>query len=129
VYQITAAGRAELDDWVRELVSTPERERPRFMAGLSMLAALSPSEALELLERRLGLLREDLQHRAAALSRDAESVSRLFLVESEYALALLKAEAEWVDSLVAELRDGSFPGIDQWGAASGGAALAPAEES
>src|SRR5688572_3310914 len=33
VYRITDAGRSELDDWVRELVSTPERERPRFMAG------------------------------------------------------------------------------------------------
>jgi len=50
IYRITDAGHAELVDWVRELVSTPQPEYPRFKAGLSVLAALagvprSPSTA------------------------------------------------------------------------------------
>src|SRR5664279_2076866 len=36
LYRITPAGRDELEDWVRELVSTPETEYPRFEAGLSL---------------------------------------------------------------------------------------------
>ena len=33
VYRITDAGRAELQDWARELLGEPEREFPRFEAG------------------------------------------------------------------------------------------------
>src|SRR5579863_4287273 len=36
VYRITAAGRGELVDWARELVSTPQPEHPKFKAGLSV---------------------------------------------------------------------------------------------
>src|SRR6202023_2975952 len=32
-YQITGAGRAELTDWLRELLSVPEREHTRFEAA------------------------------------------------------------------------------------------------
>ena len=34
-YQITDAGRAELADWLRELISEPEREYTRFEAALA----------------------------------------------------------------------------------------------
>ena len=34
-YQITDAGRAELKDWLRELLSVPEREYTRFEAALA----------------------------------------------------------------------------------------------
>ena len=39
---------------------------------------------------------------------------RLFLIESEYQLALRRAEAEWVRGLLSELTDGTFPGLDAW---------------
>ena len=39
---------------------------------------------------------------------------RLFLVESEYHLALRRAEAEWVRGLLKEFTDGTFPGIKAW---------------
>src|SRR5581483_6078208 len=34
-YRITDAGLAEMKDWLRELLATPEREYTRFEAGLS----------------------------------------------------------------------------------------------
>src|SRR6185312_10869947 len=46
VYRITAAGREELADWVRELIGTPEREQPRFEAGLSVLGVLQAAQAV-----------------------------------------------------------------------------------
>src|ERR1700735_3261475 len=48
-YQITDAGRAELKDWLRELLSVPEREYTRFEAALADSAVLPPDELIGLL--------------------------------------------------------------------------------
>lgn len=114
VYGITDAGRAELRDWTRELIVTPEREHPKFLAGLSVLTALPPDEATDLLARRLELLTGQLDAQREWLARGASDVPRLFLVEDEYDLAVREAEAAWLRGLVAELRDGSFPDLDRW---------------
>src|ERR687896_2763999 len=53
VYAITDAGRREQRDWLRELVEEPRHEYPHFVAALSLIAALPPDEAVELLGRRL----------------------------------------------------------------------------
>jgi hypothetical protein len=39
---------------------------------------------------------------------------RLFVIESEYRLAMGEAELAWVRGIVHELEDGSFPGLDEW---------------
>ena len=114
VYRITPAGRDELEDWVRELVSTPETEYPRFEAGLSVLGALSPDEATVLLERRSRLLEQRLAGQRASLAHVRDQVPRLFLIESEYDLAMREAEAAWVRALLAELTTGAFPDLAQW---------------
>lgn len=114
VYRITAAGRSELEDWVRELVSTPVPEQPRFRAGLSMLAALAPDEVADLLRERLRLLNREVGRRREHVEQSATEVPRLFLIEVEYAIALLEAEAAWVRSLLAEIESGLFPGIEEW---------------
>ena len=114
VYRITDAGRAELVDWVRELVSTPEREQPRFEAGLSMLGALAPDDAIDLLRRRLDVLEGQLAEQRETLARHSAELPRLFLIENEYDLALREAEAAWVRAVLGELTDGTFPGLAQW---------------
>ncbi|WP_460695252.1 PadR family transcriptional regulator [Nocardia thraciensis] len=113
IYATTPAGRAELEDWTRELLSTPEPEPHRFMAGLSIASLLPPDEVISLLSARLeGLdraiarLRDDLAKTAA--------VPRLFLIEVEYDIAMLRAEAAWVRSLRDELTSGTFPGVAPW---------------
>ena len=40
MYQITEAGRKELDDWMAELVAVPVKEYPQFEAALSELPVL-----------------------------------------------------------------------------------------
>ncbi|GAB2889561.1 PadR family transcriptional regulator [Streptomyces mayteni] len=114
VYRITEAGQAEMVDWVRELVSTPQPEPRRFRAGLSVLAALGPEEAADLLRRRLGLLERECAARRESLARDVLAVPRLFLIEDEYELAALEAEAAWVRSLLDEFASGAFPGLAEW---------------
>ncbi|MEV4767423.1 PadR family transcriptional regulator [Micromonospora chokoriensis] len=114
VYRITDAGRAELVDWARELVSTPMPEHPRFRAGLSVLAALHPDEATDLLRQRLDRLDGALRRDRETLAAHLREIPRLFLVESEYDLAMRDAEAAWLRALLVELTSGSYPGLDTW---------------
>jgi DNA-binding PadR family transcriptional regulator len=113
-YQITDAGREELKDWVRELISEPEREHTKFEAALGEFAVLPPNELIDLLQRRLDALEATIAQHRAALDELVTQVPRLFLVESEYHLALRRAEAEWVRGLLKEFTDGTFPGIREW---------------
>lgn len=114
VYRITEAGREELEDWVRELVSTPERELPRFEAALSVLGVLQPDVATSLLQHRLDLLEAEIGHQRTSLAHHLREVPRLFLIEAEYDLAIREAEATWIRSLLDELAAGSLPGLEQW---------------
>ena len=117
VYRLTPAGRDELMDWVGELLAEPGGERPRFVAGLSMMSVLPPSEAVEFLRmRRLQLGREVVQRRGQ-FEAYGKTVPRLFLVEDEFQLTQLESEISWVDGLIEEIVSGTFPGLDGWAAA------------
>ena len=113
VYQITDAGRDELVGWTRELIAEPEAEHTRFIAGLSVLAVLTPRDVIDLLRRRLGRLTETIDALTAQL-RQASDVPRLFLIEDEYRIAMTQAETDWTRSLLDELSAGTFPYLDAW---------------
>jgi DNA-binding PadR family transcriptional regulator len=113
-YQITEAGRAELMDWIRELLSTPEREYTRFEAALGEGAVVPPDELAALLRQRLDRLDASNTEQERELAAVETQVPRLFMIESEYHLALRRAEADWVRGLLVELTDGTFPGIRDW---------------
>jgi DNA-binding PadR family transcriptional regulator len=104
VYALTDAGRRELRDWLRELVQEPQHEYPQFVAALSLIAALPPSEVVELLGRRLGRLatqRAEIRH---LIDRTvAAGVHPLFLVEEDYRLALLDAESSFVERFIDQI--------------------------
>src|SRR5580698_1194620 len=125
VYQITEAGRQEMLDWTRELLSTPEPEHPRFAAGLSVQMILSPDEVIALLRARLGRLEESIAARRAAITEHLKEIPRLFLVEDEFAVAMVEAEAAWVRGLLEELTSGSFPDLESWRALHGDGEMPP----
>ena len=113
VYQITDAGRDELVAWTRELIAEPEAEHTRFLAGLSVLAVLTPQDVIDLLRRRLARLTQSVDSLTAQLA-EASDVPRLFLIEDEYRIAMTLAEANWTRSLLDELSAGTFPHLDAW---------------
>ncbi len=113
-YQITDAGRDEVNDWLRELLSVPEREHTSFEAALGEAAAVPPDELIDLLRQRLAALEKANGRLQAELATLAAQLPRLFLIESEYYLALRRAEEEWVRGLLNEFTDGTFPGLQDW---------------
>jgi DNA-binding PadR family transcriptional regulator len=114
VYTITEAGRAELRDWLRELLGAPEKEYPRLAAGLSLAGVLPPDEVTTLLRQRIDALVERLDAEGRQLAETARTVPRLFLVEMEYELALVQAEVNWLRSLLQEIEAGTLPGLPLW---------------
>ncbi|HEX4705584.1 MAG TPA: PadR family transcriptional regulator [Pseudonocardiaceae bacterium] len=112
VYALTDAGRDDLRDWLRELLSEPEHEYPHFVAALSLIAALPPSAAVALLRhRRDRLAQQRTEIRSTIDNTLAGGVPALFLVEEEYRLAILVAESSFVERFIAQILD---PG-NGWG--------------
>lgn len=106
VYRLTDHGREELEDWMRELLSTPMKDFPRLLEALSVLAVLEPDDARLQLQSRVLRLEGEIAAMETTLGRLHGVLPRLFQVEAEYALALRRAELEWVGSLVEDLRTG-----------------------
>jgi DNA-binding PadR family transcriptional regulator len=104
VYALSEDGRHELYDWLRELVAQPWHEYPQFGVALSLLSVLSPTEAVELLGRRLVALGEEIDEIRATVRTAADGgVAWVFLVEEEYRLAVLDAESRFVTGLITSL--------------------------
>jgi hypothetical protein len=115
VYAITEAGRAEFQDWLAELVSTPVREYTSLEAGLSLIAGISPDEAAELLEQRAVRLKIEIGASDAALGVAAEQgVPDLFVVETRYRKALLEAELAFTSDLARRIRTDDLGGTVWW---------------
>lgn len=114
VYRITEAGVAELQDWTAELLGTPEDEVTSFEAGLSVLAAIHPDEAIRALRARLDLLTNSLAEQRAEYEQMLTELPRMLLAEWDYNLTLLAAQIGWVRAFLDELVSGAMPGIPQW---------------
>ncbi len=114
IYEITPAGRDELHAWMAELLGEPVKEYPQFEAALCLLPVLPPDEALALLRQRLVMVERNVW----SLTRQIKEAGRLglpplFLVETEYRLALMKAEQQFVAGLVRRIEGGWGP-IELW---------------
>jgi DNA-binding PadR family transcriptional regulator len=113
VYEATAEGRRTLHAWLRTILSTPAREFPDFPAALSLPdPTLSPKELAALLESRVAVQAAKLAHLEAPLPFD---LPRVFLLESEYMAAVLRAEIGWIKGIVSDLRAGrlKFPTMEE----------------
>ncbi len=113
VYRLTEAGRAELDDWMADLIAVPVKEYPQFEAALAELGVIAPDRVLPLLRERVAALEKQISGLRAEMS-GLTWLPRLFQLETEYHLYMQEAELAWVRRLAAEFGDGSFPGLSAW---------------
>lgn len=110
VYAITDAGYAEMRERLRNLLGTAEREYPLFAAGLSFVDRVPKEEAVQLLRQRVKEVEmtvANLTDTVAGL-RD-RGLPRIAIVEAEYQLVRMKADAAWVRQLVADIESGEVP--------------------
>ncbi|MEU9364661.1 PadR family transcriptional regulator [Streptomyces avermitilis] len=114
LYGITDAGREEATEWLSDLLAVPAREYPIFETALSLLGVLHPDEVTRLLDERLTQLEVQVASARGGLEKLYETLPRLFLVETEYQLHMVEAQAEWVRGFLRELHDGSLAGVEAW---------------
>jgi DNA-binding PadR family transcriptional regulator len=109
VYAITEMGRDEITAWLRELLAQPANEYPQFAAALAFFAGLDKDEVVRLLRLRTALLEGQIAGDEKSLKSFMEmGLPRLFLVEGEYALAMKRAEVEWVRRLIVDIEGGKL---------------------
>ncbi len=115
VYRLTDAGRIELFDWISEIISTPVKEYTWFEAGLSLMPVLPPDDVVALLEQRCDRMELEVSQERSLLQIYRErGLPRLFVIESEYLLAMREAELAWTRKLVEEIRSGTLDGVAEW---------------
>jgi DNA-binding PadR family transcriptional regulator len=106
-YALTKAGQAELGRRLDRQVREPRREFPEFLGAVSHLGVLGRERAAEALAERaarLATLIADNQRRLDEAL--AGNVPRLLVVEAEYALAMLRAERDWVLAIADDVTGG-----------------------
>jgi len=134
VYTLTQEGRAQLRDWMRDLLGNPAKEFPQFEAGLSLLPVLPPDEAVALLRERAARLAETIAQMAAQMSDIAavdlstlagpdeqlpppllgQKFPPIFMVEGEYRRALLTTELTFVNDLVRRITEEGWGPVELW---------------
>ena len=131
VFELTLSGYNELRDWMRDLLREPVNEYPQFAAGLSLLPVLPPEEAVSLLRHRALRLSAEatrIEAHLAALAQQelpvppeelppplvGKKFPPLFIVETEFALALLKAELAFVNRLVRRITEEGWGPVELW---------------
>lgn len=115
VYAITDAGRQEMRDWLRALIAEPRHEYPHFVAALSLIAALPPEEVVDLLRERARRVDEQRDETRALVAETlAAAVHPLFLVEEDYRLALLDAEAAFIEDFIERITNPRTGWAPQW---------------
>jgi len=115
IYEITDAGRVEVDEWLSDLIASPEKEYLQFEAALALIGAMHPDRVLELLKTRCTALETLIEEEQAMKEQAAEwKLPRLFLLEGEYMATLRQAELEWVRGLIADIESGELDGLDGW---------------
>lgn len=106
VYRITERGRDELEEWVREVLSSLQKDLPQMVTALSFLPHLEPADARAQLEKRVVHLEMAIAAMDTAARHMEGVLPRLFVLENEYARAMRQAELDYVRSLVADLNSG-----------------------
>ena len=115
VYRITDAGRAEVTDWLAELLGTSVKEFPKFEAGLALMAVLPPERVVELLRARVEQLElASLRLESVVTTATADGVPRVFLVETDYERALVEADLVFTRRLADDIESAALDGVEHW---------------
>jgi DNA-binding PadR family transcriptional regulator len=115
VYAITDSGRTEMYDWLSELLAMPVKEYLQFEAALSLVAVLSPDEAVRLLEIRLNRLNGEILAGEGYFAKAAEQgMPYLWLIEADYMHVLMRAERDFIVGFIEKIKSAELPDMVAW---------------
>jgi DNA-binding PadR family transcriptional regulator len=103
-YRVTPAGNETLRSALSKSIAVPRREPSEFMTAVSFLVHMEPADAAARLEERVHALEQAIAELEAGMTDAAKHVERIHLIESEYLLAMQRAELAWVEELLGELQ-------------------------
>jgi DNA-binding PadR family transcriptional regulator len=107
VYELTEEGMRTAREWLVEMLAVPRNEYPRFPAALSFIFALTPEQAVDVLQQRETVLVEQLEMLLkASAGNDGPMPPRVTLLETEYLVSMTRMELSWVNNTIADLRTG-----------------------
>ena len=113
VYEITDLGRDQLLDALRDGLMRAAPDYPGLATALTFANLLDPDEVAELLQRRAIAAEAQLALMNAAMDAALKQsrfqrlhMGRVHLIETEYLIALQRAELDWLRAVVADIREG-----------------------
>ncbi|MFE2144645.1 PadR family transcriptional regulator [Streptomyces sp. NPDC059456] len=110
VYRHTREGQQYFIDWLDEIVREPSPEYPKFLSAVGYLGALGRQRAARALRERAAALTARIAEGEGAYrsAREEHGAPRLFVIEAEYAQAMLQAELKWVLRTAEEIEQGTL---------------------
>jgi DNA-binding PadR family transcriptional regulator len=115
VYEITEQGSQTLSRWLKDMLAEPGNEFPEFPAALAFLPVLAPKDVSRQLQQRVATLETRLAEAQASVKQAMEhGLPRLFLIEEDYKITMIRTELGWVRKLVAELDAKELNWNAQW---------------
>lgn len=114
IYELTASGEEALTQWLSEMLSQPSPQFTDFEAALSLIGAMPPDEALDLLKKRVVALNADSDSYEELRKYAPPSFPRLFMIEGDFQQALRKTETQFVEQLILDIHSGELTGIPMW---------------
>jgi len=110
-YRISAVGRQALTQRLQDMLASPVNEYPSFPLAVAEAHNLPAAVVIELLDRRLALLQEQLDFLlagvAAVLKKDP---ARKYWIDIQYQQTMLRSEMDWIRGLQDQIRSGEL----QW---------------
>ena len=113
VWAITEAGRTTAVEWLREMLRATGSDYPNFVAAVSVLFVLDPRDVREQLDARAESVSAELAEVEGELAAHP-NLPRLFQLEEEYRRSVLRAELDWLRSVVADLDSGRLDWNEEW---------------
>ncbi|MGK2932110.1 MAG: PadR family transcriptional regulator [Solirubrobacterales bacterium] len=115
VYRITDSGTTTVRLWLRQMIAGDKAEFPEFVAALSTIALIAPSEVQAGLTERMSRLESQRDTMAAALATATSmQLPYLFSLDEDYRLTMLTAEIAWVRSVLDKLAAGELTWSQEW---------------
>ena len=114
VYAITEAGRKTAREWLRDMLSDTGGQYPEFITALSLMFGLPVQEARTQLDLRAQRIAAQLGDAEQSLDATPPGLPRLFVLEEEYRIAVLRAELEWLRGVIEDLDTGRITWNEEW---------------